>query len=204
MLKQRKIKRKLILGVTGSFGSGKSTVAKIFSTLGAKVIDADRIAHCIISPGNSSYKKICKIFGNKILNGNKTINRKKLADIVFNDRSLLEKLNRIIHPQVIRIIKNRLASVDSAIFVLDVPLLFESGLDKIVDKMIVVKTTRVLQIKRIRAKARLTRSEILNRLSFQMPINKKLAKANFIIDNSGSLNETRKQVLNLRRLLWKN
>lgn len=204
MQRPKIVKRKLILGITGSFGSGKTTVAKIFASFGAKVIDADKIAHRLIRRRSLSYKKICKIFGDVILKRNKAIDRKKLAAVAFNDSRLLKKLNLIIHPEVIIMIKNKAACFKSGIIVLDVPLLIESGLNTIVDKLIVVRVKKSLQIKRVQAKNRLNKDEIFKRLSFQMPINKKAGFADFIIDNSGTINQTRRKVWKIRRLLWKN
>ncbi len=194
MQRQSQNNKRLILGITGSFGSGKTTVAKMFALHGARLMDADKIAHNVIKPGNIAYKRIIADFGKKILNKNKEINRSKLARIVFNNRKLLNRLNNIIHPQVIRVIKKQIQASKSKIIVLDVPLLIEAGLKRIVDKIIVVQITREKQIQRIKNRTSLNRQDILKRIRSQFSQNAKLRFADFIIDNSGTIGETKKQV----------
>jgi len=197
-------KKRFILGITGSFGSGKTTVARIFKSFGAKIIDADKLAHKCIRPENPAYKRIVNVFGKDILNKNRTIDREKLARIVFNNKNFLKKLNKIIHPQVIRIIKQQINTAKSKIIVLDAPLLIEAGLRQIVDKIIVVKITRKKQIERIKNKTSLGPLDILKIIKSQIPLSRKVRLANFVVDNSGTIGETKKQVERIRRLLWKN
>ena len=197
-------KKRMILGLTGSFGSGKTTVARIFKSLGAQIIDADRIAHRVIKPNGEIYGKIIKVFGKTILRKNKDIGRHKLAKIVFDNKDLLRKLNKIIHPEIIRIIKKRIKASSKNVIVVDAPLLIEAGLRKLVDKLIVVKITREKQIKRIQNKTSLDKADILKRIKSQISQNVKSRFANFVIDNSGTIRETKKQVGRIRRLLWKN
>lgn len=194
MKKQKPDSNRIIIGLTGSFGSGKTTVARIFATLGAKVIDADKIAHGLISFRSAVYKKIVAAFGKDILDKNKRIDRIKLGRIVFCDRKLLFKLNQIIHPEVIKTIKAKIRNSKSRLIALDVPLLIEAGLNKIADKVIVVKTKRDKQVKRIQNKTNLNKAGILRRIKNQMPFSLKARFADYIIDNSGSIKETEKQV----------
>jgi len=203
-MKGLKDKRKLILGITGTFGSGKTTVARIFKSLGARIIDADRISHQLTRPQTKIYKKIVSIFGRDILKEDKTINRKRLAYIVFENENLLKRLNRILHPEIIRVIKQRISAYKSKIIVLDAPLLIEAGLKGLVDKLIVVKITRKKQIERIQKKFALTKAEILKRIKSQIPLSLKVRLADFVIDNSKTKRETKRQVEKIRRLLWKN
>lgn len=195
--------KRLIIGVTGSFGSGKTTVAGIFKSFGAKVIDADRIAHRIIRTRSKIYKKIINIFGKGILKGDKSIDRYKLAQVVFNDKRLLEKLNRITHPEIIRIIKKKIKASKAKLVVLDAPLLIEAGLENLVDKLIAVKINRKQQIGRILKRTRIKKSEILKRIRYQIPLGDKLRLADFVIDNSGTIKKTKRQVRQIRRQLWK-
>lgn len=194
-------KKKLILGVTGSFGSGKTAVAKIFKSLGAQVLDADKLAHSCLIPGTRTYKRIVKSFSRDILKPNRTIDRKKLAAAVFDNKNLLVKLNSIIHPEVIRAIRQRIKQAKSGLIVLDVPLLIESGLHRIADKIIVVKINKQKQIQRIKNRDALGLREISKRISFQIPLKTKAKLADFIIDNSGTREETKKQVENIARRL---
>ncbi len=203
MKKKSRNKKRIILGLTGSFGSGKTTVARIFKSSGAKIIDADSIAHRVIKPPTRIYKKIINTFGKDILNKDRTINRNKLAKLVFNNKEPLGRLNNIMHPEVIRIIREKIKAVSAGIIVLDAPLLIEKGLQNLVDKLIVVTITREKQIERIRQKTDLKRQDILKRINAQISQNVKSRFANFIIDNSGTIEETKKQVMAIRRLLWK-
>ena len=132
----------MIIGITGSFGSGKTTVARMFKSFGVEVIDVDKIAHRIIKPRSKIYKKIISAFGKDILKNNKTIDRHKLAQIVFNNKNLLKKINRIMHPEIIGMIKNRIKTSRSKLIILDTPLLIEAGLKDRVHKLIVVKVDR--------------------------------------------------------------
>jgi len=199
-----KRKKKIIIGLTGSFGSGKSTVAKYFRSYGAEVIDADKIAHSLLNPGTKIYRQIRRIFGSKVFTRGQRIDRKKIATIVFKDKKRLKKLNQIIHPQVIRMIKQQIRLSKAKAVILDVPLLIESGLGRIVDKIIVVKITRKQQLKRIKKKFSLSEADILKRIKMQLPLSRNVRMADFVIDNSSTHKETIKQAGKIRRLLWKN
>ncbi len=192
-------RKKIVLGVTGSFGSGKSTVSGFLRAFGAEVIDADKLARECVLPGKPAYKKIAKVFGKGILVKNKGIDRGKLAAVVFNNKKLLKELNAIIHPEVIRRIKERIRGSSAKAVVLDVPLLIESGLEKLTDKIIVVRISRAAQIKRLRAKTGLPPEDILKRIRSQISQEAKLRFADFIIDNSGTTGETKKQAAGVWR-----
>jgi dephospho-CoA kinase len=193
MAKQRNNK-KFVIGVTGIFGSGKSTVSNILKSYGLKIIDADKIAHKYLLPGTKTYTKILGYFGRGILKENSRIDRKKLGELVFNNRKLLQKLNSIVHPKIISDIREGIRKSREKMVVLDAPLLIESGLKKIVDDLIVVIIERDELIRRLAKKAALKRSEIIKRIKSQIPQKEKSRFANFIIDNSGTIRETKKQV----------
>lgn len=194
---------KIVIGLTGSFGSGKSTVASMFRSRGAIVIDADRIAHASIRPGRHAYRLIRKEFGSGILSNDKTINRRALGALVFSRKNLLARLNAIIHPSVIRAIDRGIAQARTGIVVVDAPLLFEAGLEKKADVLIVVRASQKNQIKRIQKKSSLTRLAIVKRIQSQIPLRQKARRADFVIDNDGTVKETRKQVARIRRQLWR-
>ena len=204
MKRLKRNKKRVILGVTGTFGSGKSTVANMFKSFGAELIDADKIAHRVIRPGSEIYKKIINAFSRSILKKNKTIDRKKIAKVVFKDKKLLQKLNRIIHPEVIKIIENQICASTKDIVVLDAPLLIEAGLERLVDKLIVVSIHKKKQIERALKKASLSEADILKRIKAQIPLKDKIRLADFVIDNNGTIKATKKQIQELRRKLWIN
>lgn len=194
-------KKKLIIGLTGSFGTGKTKVSQIFKSLGACVIDADKIAHGCLKSRTKIQRKIIKIFGKKILNQDKSINRKKLAGIVFNNQKLLKELNKLVHPEVIRLMKRAIRTCKKNVVILDVPLLVEASLINMVDKLIVVKSSRKSQIERIQKKLGLKRSDILKRIKSQLSLSDKIRLADFVIDNTGRVCVTRKQVREIWRRL---
>ena len=191
-----KKQNKIILGLTGSFGSGKTTVAAILRSFGAKIIDADKLAHACLRPQSPCYKKIMQAFG--------TVDRKKIGGIVFNDKLMLAKLNSIIHPEVIKEIKYKIKQYKTGIIVIDAPLLFEAGLGKTVDKIIVVKASLDKQASRIQKKTKLSKKEILLRIKSQIALSEKVRLADFLIDNNGTIKETKKQLVLIRRKLWRN
>ena len=138
----------LIIGLTGNLGCGKSTVASMFAKRGAKVIDADAVTRGLLAPGKKCVKKVAKIFPGVILTTS-TINRSELAKIVFNYPRELQKLTDILYPEALKVVKSKLSRYKHESFVvLDAPLLFESGWDKITDTTMVVKAKRAQQIQR--------------------------------------------------------
>ena len=184
----------LIIGLTGSFGSGKTTVANLFKESGFKVIDADAIMRSILEKNTNCIKKVAKAFGRAILSANK-VNRSALAKLVFKDPRELKKLTDILYPIGLKEVKKQIIQNKNAkLIVLDVPLLFESGWDKIAHTTIVVRSNQNLQIKRLIKRTGLSKADILRRIKYQMPIKEKLTKADIVIDNQRSLANTRLQV----------
>lgn len=188
----------LIIGLTGSIGTGKSTIANKFSDLDIPVVDADLIAREVVEPGKEAYKDIVATFGEEILQHNKTLDRKALGKIVFNDESKRKQLNAIIHPAIR---KEMLRQRDEWVqrgkecVVLDIPLLYESGLTHFVDKVIVVYVDPDVQLHRIIARDESTEEEAKSRINSQMPIKEKAEKADAVIDNNGSKEESYKQLI---------
>ena len=186
----------MILGLTGSVGSGKSTVAKLFEELGgARVIDADAIAHQVQVPGGSAFPEIVQAFGPAILAENGSIDRGKLATLVFGDQSKRKLLNSIVHPKV-RTEELRLLDEwrHEPLVVLMVPLLLENRMQHLVEKIVVVTVDEENRRKRLWERSQMTPGEIERRLAAQMPDAEKVRQADFAIDNSGSLQSTRDQV----------
>ena len=184
----------LVIGLTGSLGTGKSTVAGMFAKRGAKIIDADAIIRDLLTLDKKCIKKVAKIFPGVILKSS-TVNRSELAKIVFNHPRELQKLTDILYPEALKVVKSLLSRYKHGSFViLDVPLLFESGWDKITDTTIVVKARRSQQFERARKRLGLTQADFNRRLKNQMPLKKKCDMADIIIDNSRGLRQTQAQV----------
>ncbi|NLL61417.1 MAG: dephospho-CoA kinase [Candidatus Atribacteria bacterium] len=194
----------LIVGLTGGIVSGKTTVAEIFRQLGAQVIDADQIAHTIICPGESAWQEIVDYFGEGILESNLHINRKELGKIVFSDREKLAILNKITHPKITAVIKQKIEELKKnygrdLICIIDAPLLFEAQLEEMMDKIIVVYIGKEEQLKRLLLRDNLSKEDALRRIESQIPMEKKLSLADYVINNSFSREQTGKQV----RRIWK-
>ena len=188
----------MVIGVTGSLGSGKTAVSKMFGRLGAYVINADNVCHSLMEPGKKIYKEIVRHFGKSILMKNQAIDRKRLAGIVFKDDSKRKLLNRLVHPEAIRHIK-KILKKRKGLVVIDAALLIESGFYKSIDKLIVVKANRDRQIRRLAGRKTMTRKEILRIFKAQSSLKKKLGFADYVIDNNGSKKQTLLQV----EKIWK-
>lgn len=189
----------MIIGLTGGFGTGKTFAASIFRSLGAKVIDADAAAHKAIRKGTKAHGEIVAFFGRAILDDRLEIDRKKLGKIVFADSRLLKKLNRIVHPQIIEYIMGEVRRAGrSKVVVIDAPLLVEAGLAGMVDKLVVVKCSKTKQVERCEKKFCLKKGEVLRRIASQIPLKRKMAMADYVIENSGTKPETKRQV----RKIW--
>lgn len=196
-------RKPVIIGVTGGFGTGKTTVAGIFKILGAKVLDADKLAHKALKKGTDSYQKIVSAFGRGILGGFNRIDRVKLACAVFQNRKALDKLCTIVHPIVVGEIAESIKKISSSenapAVVIDAPLLIEARLHTIVDYLVCVKTSRTTQVERVMKKTHLSANQIIRRIKNQMPLRKKIEMADYVINNEGSKNDTGKIV----RKIWR-
>jgi dephospho-CoA kinase len=194
----------LVVGLTGSVGTGKSTVTRFFKELGAYVIDWDEVAREVTHPHSKAWKEIVECFGKGILNDDLTINRQNVADMVFSDREKMTKLNQIIHPQVFREderITDEIKNLDrDALIIKDIPLLFEVTRPIFVDKTVVVSASQQTQLRRLEKKG-MSREDAQNRIRSQLPLEEKIKSADFVIDNDGPLEETRKQVKEIHSLL---
>ena len=189
-----------VIGLTGSLGTGKSTVARMFADFGAKVLDADRIAHQQMLPGAVCFRPIVNTFGKDVLTAGR-IDRKKIAACVFRDIKQLRKLEQIVHPAVRKVILAKIRHYKKnqrkSVVVIDIPLLFESKLNRYVDFTIVVKASRTKQIRRATKNAGMTKADALRRIRAQMPLRQKVRLADIIIDNDGTLMKTQKQAVQI-------
>ncbi len=181
------------VGLTGGIASGKTTVARLFRTWGAYVADADEISRHALDPGTECYEKTLYAFGRDILRSDGTVDRKKVASIVFSDPKALSLLNGIIHPFVRETIRRDTEQIyretPGRLIVWDVPLLFETGYEKEVAKTVVVTARQSLRIQRIVERDGSTKAAALRRIRAQMPDREKIKRADIVIRNNGSLLE---------------
>ncbi len=188
------MKKNVVIGITGGPATGKSLVARKFRDLGAALIDADVIAREVLTPGTSTFHAVVRAFGRGILLRSGAIDRKALGKVVFSDYARLAELTALTHPEILRVIRKRIARLkkqgaDSVIAV-DAPLLFESGLDADMEKIIVVFTDEEVEIKRLMARDNIDREAALRLMGSQMPLEEKKKRADYLIDNNGKQEET--------------
>jgi dephospho-CoA kinase len=185
-------------GLTGGVACGKSTVARFFQDLGAKIIDADRIGHELIEPGRAAYQEIARRFGEEILDPTGAIDRRKLGARVFADAEQLRQLNALLHPRIIARVDElaweHQARDPHAVVIVDAALIFESGIGDTLRKVIVAWCRPEQQLERLMAKMDVSRQEAERRIRAQMPIEEKRRRADYVIDCSGSKEETHRQV----------
>ena len=191
-----------IIGLTGGIASGKTSVALLLERLGAAVVDADRLAREIVEPGEQALAAIVAAFGEKVLNGDGTLNRAAVGEIVFSDRDARRTLESITHPAIRLRAKERLARLeqagaDTAFYV--TPLLYEVGLASQVSEVWVVYLDRESQLERLMARDGLSREAALARIASQMPMEEKKRLGDIVIDNRGTREELEAQVLRLWR-----
>jgi len=184
---------RLIIGITGSIGSGKSSCARYLGRRGFSVINVDKLYRHLYARGSPLRKKLIAAFGKSILMGNGTINRPIIRKIVFNHPKKLKLLNSIAHPILFEETKKRIARSKKPI-IIDAPLLIEAGFDSLCDYVIVVHAKREIVLKRLLATRSLTRKEILKIMSTQMPFSKKRKHADFTVDTSGGYGRTHAQL----------
>ena len=195
----------MIIGLTGGIATGKSQSSKIFKELGCYIIDADKLSRTLTTKDSKCLKEIVETFGTDILNYNGTLNRKKLGQIVFNDKQAKMDLERIIHPHIIKKTNEIIAKkYNKTNIIVDAPLLFEVGLDRVCDKVIVIYARYHIQIARFMKRDNLSKEEAIKRIALQMPIEDKMRLADITIDNSGTLIDLKKNVKFIYRMLIKN
>lgn len=185
-----------LIGLTGGVGSGKSTVAEMFRELGAEVLDADEAAHAAYEPGSPGFDAVVREFGPGYVRDGR-IDRKQLGQLVFNDPDARERLNAIVHPLVREWMVRRTSEAaerDVAILIQDVPLLFENGLEHLFNSIVLVYAPEELQLERLVEGRGLDADRARAMIAAQMPIEKKRELAHHVIDNGGTVEQTRAQV----------
>ena len=204
----------LKVGLTGGIAAGKSVVGEMFVSLGAHVVQADRIAHSLMQPGEAVYNEVVRHFGREILNPDCSVNRAKLAEAAFGTAtapegkraSRIEELNRIVHPVVIRSqdawMKEMGRQDPHAVAIVEAALILEAGAAERFDRLIVVTCSAEQRVARFAARQKIdleaARKEVVRRMAAQLPDEEKIKAADYVIDNSGSLDQTREQV----RQVW--
>ena len=200
----------LKVGLTGGIAAGKSVVGKMFVALGACLVQADRIAHALMQPGEAVYNEVVRHFGGEILNRDLTVNRAKLAELAFGPatepesqrKSRIEELNRIVHPAVIRSQEEWMHEMGRqdprAVAIVEAALLLEAGAGKRFDRLIVVTCSEEQRVTRFAARQKIdleaARREVLRRMAAQFSDEEKIKAADFVIDNSGTIDQSREQV----------
>ncbi len=194
----------LRIGLTGGIGSGKSLVARLLKDLGAAIVDADAIAREVVAPGGPAYDGVVRTFGPGVVRPDGTLDRKAMAERVFIDASARRQLNALTHPHIRRRMAEEAARLASApgveVIVLDIPLLLETtdGRDLGLEGIVVVDVDDDVRVARLVARDGLSEADARRRLAAQMALRDKVARADWVIDNNGSPDETREQV----RALW--
>ena len=185
-----------VLGLTGGIGSGKSMVLSMFANLGAEVIDADQLAREVVEPGQPALEEIATAFGRDMLMPDGRLDRGKLARIIFADPVARARLNAITHPRIRERMATEMALRGSrpGLLIVDIPLLYENDRSDTVESVIVVWVDAKTQLRRLTERDGLTPDEARQRIAAQMPLDEKRARADLVVDNSGSREKTRRQV----------
>jgi len=190
----------LKIAITGGAGTGKSTVARMFKELGAEVLDADAIARQAVAVGAPAWAEMRRLYGEEFFYPDGSLNRSRLAQLVFADPEARRRLDELIHPRVEAELQARLAALaarGARLVLVEVPLLFETGREAAFDRVIVVAAPEALQIRRLRGRDRRHEAEIRGILAAQWPLADKAARADYLVDNGGSRRQTQRQVKNI-------
>lgn len=186
-----------LIGLTGGIATGKSSVTAMLREWGAKIINADDLARVIVQPGKEAWKEIVAAFGNEILRADRTIDREKLRKIIFQDPHARERLDAITHPRIRALAQARaqeLAAKGAEVIIYEAPLLFENGADAWARPVVVVACDESTQRRRLKARDHLSDAEIDQHVKAQMPLGEKRARADYVIENNGDLDDLKRQV----------
>ena len=189
------------IGLTGNAGSGKSLVARLWKEeRGAVVIDADELGRSAVKPGSEALAELTRLFGKEILLADGSLNRKRTAEIAFSNAENTRALNSIVHPEIIRNINRQLKEAGREgvkAVVVDAALIFEFGFERYVDVVVVVDAPRELKISRMLAKGKMDRKTVEKVIEVQLPADELKKRADYIIDNSGEIDNLKKKALEL-------
>ncbi|TAL33840.1 MAG: dephospho-CoA kinase [Spirochaetes bacterium] len=185
------------IGVTGIFASGKGTVCKMFEELGARVIDTDELARDVVAPGTEGLETLVREFGTGILGPDGALDRRRFGVLIFKDKVKVNRVNQITHPLILKRAAEAFEKNPGAVFMINTPLLFESGFDKFMDATIVVTAGTEQAVERGVKRDNISAEEIRDRLNNQISLNEKIRRADHVIDNSGTLENTKKQVIKI-------
>lgn len=194
----------MILGITGNIAAGKSSVATWLAEYGYPLVSADRLAREVVAPGSPVLRQLTQRFGAEVLNADGSLNRQKLAAEVFANPEARRELEALTHPAIARLAVERLEALREAgheLILYEAPLLFEAGAEGRVDKVLVVTIDPQIQLQRLMDRDGFTRHQAEQRISAQMPQAQKMARADFLIDNSGTPESCRRQIRELLRKL---
>jgi dephospho-CoA kinase len=187
-------RRRIVVGLTGNIATGKSMVAQMLTELGARVIDADKVAHEVMQPGSLAYEAVVEAFGPEILTADGPIDRSKLGDIVFRDPAALRRLEAAVHPATIAEVERRIAQATERVVVVEAIKLLEAGMHRGYDALWVVTAPRRCQIERLMVMRGMTKQEAALRVDAQPPQEEKTTVADLVIVNDGDLNTLRGKV----------
>ena len=192
-----------VVGITGIIGSGKTVLAKLFADCGAFIIDADEIGREVLENDKDVFTRVVEHFGGSILENETTVNRKKVAEIVFSSEEHLRKLNNILHPPMIKLIKEKVKSAliqnKYPMIVVDAALIFEAGVEKRFDYIVTVSASIENIIKRLSEQKGMPEKDIRQRMKSQISQKEKINKAHYIIENNGTFEEFTERGRNLFR-----
>jgi len=189
-----------VIGITGNFGTGKTTVSRMLAELGAVLINADELGHELLQPDDQAYGKIVAAFGKSILSPNGEIDRSKLGKLVFDDNTALARLNKITHPRIYEIVKQKIEEYRQAgtrVVVLEAALLIEAGWMPLLNQLWVTTAPEATIVRRLKSSRGLSEEQVLARLRTQMPQEEKARQADIVINTDCSLNELKARITEL-------